>query len=63
LNYRFYTPIKNWRIRIQETGGSDKDSVTIGSDSPNIIEDAESEGMKRVSISGYEINFSYNLRF
>jgi len=63
LNYRFYTPIKNWRIRIQETGGSDKDSVTIGSDSSNIIEDEESEGMKRVSISGYEINFSYNLRF
>jgi hypothetical protein len=63
FNYRLYTPIKNWRMRIQETGGSDKDSVTIGSDSPNIVEDEESEGMKRVSISGYEINFSYSLRF
>jgi hypothetical protein len=63
ISYRLYTPIKNWRIHIQETAGGSKESVTIGSDSKNIIEDANSEGMKQVNISGYDINLSYNLRF
>ena len=38
-------------------------SVTIGSDSPNIVESPESGGMKQVDISGYEINLSFVVRF
>jgi hypothetical protein len=63
LNYRLYSPIKNWRIRIQETAGGSKESVTIRSDSDNILEDAQSEGMKAVNISGAEMSFAYSLRF
>ena len=62
LNYRLYTPIRKWNILIEETGGG-MQSVTIGSDSPNVVESAESEGMKQVDISGYEINLSFNVRF
>lgn len=62
-NYRFYTPIKNWSILIEETSGSSPNSVTIGSDSPNVLELPESEGMKMVRISGYQLRFSLNLRF
>ncbi len=62
FNYRLYTPIRSWSILIEETAGS-MASVTVDSDSPNIIESAESEGMKQVDITGYEINLSFNLRF
>jgi len=61
INYRLYTPIKNWRIKIEETSGKVMDSVTISSDSEHIYE--VEGGMKRVNISGYEVNFSLNLRF
>ena len=62
LNYRLYTPIRNWKILIEETSGS-MQSVTLDSESPNVVESAESEGMKQVDISGYEINISFNFRF
>ncbi|UCB45175.1 MAG: hypothetical protein JSV25_13305 [Spirochaetota bacterium] len=62
INYRLYTPIRNWSILIEETAGS-MHSVTIDSESPNVVESAESEGMKQVDISGFEINLSFNLRF
>ncbi|MCK4804641.1 MAG: hypothetical protein KAT88_08785, partial [Spirochaetes bacterium] len=63
VNYRLYTPIKSWWIKIEETSGSTKESVTIGSGRKNIIEDADSEGMKQVKLSGYELNLSFILRF
>ncbi len=63
LNYRLYTPIENWTIHIEETSGSSKESFEIDSDSPNILEDANTEGLKRVSISGFEATLSYTLRF
>ena len=63
VNYRLYTPIKNWKIHIEETAGSPMESVTIDSDSPNIDKTEESEGMKKVNISGYEINLSFALWF
>lgn len=63
LNYRLYTPIKNWRIRIEETSGGEQESVTIDGDSPNIVEAQGSEGMKRVNISGYDAVFSLTFRF
>jgi hypothetical protein len=62
INYRLYTPIRNWSILIEETGGS-MQSVTLDSESPNVVESAESGGMKQVDISGFEINLSFNLRF
>lgn len=62
-NYRVYTPIKRWSILIEETSGSNPSSVTIESDSPNVLELPESEGMKMVRISGYELRCSLNLRF
>jgi len=37
------------------------ESVTIGSDSEHVYE--LEGGMKRVNISGYEVNLSLNLRF
>lgn len=61
--YRLYTPIKDWRLHIEETSGDDKESVDIGSDSENIENTERSEGMKQVNISGYEINFAFTLRF
>ncbi len=63
LGYRLYTPIKNWRIHIEETAGGSKNSVDIRGDSPNIIENEESGGLKEVHISGYEINAAVILRF
>lgn len=62
FNYRLYTPIRNWNILIEETGGG-MQSVTIDSESPNVEESLESQGMKQVDISGYEINLSFNVRF
>ena len=62
FNYRLYTPIRNWNVLIEETAGS-MQSVTIDSESPNIVESPESEGMKQVDISGYEISLSLNVRF
>jgi hypothetical protein len=62
FNYRLYTPIRSWKILIEETAGS-MHSVTIDSDSPNVAESPESQGMKQVDISGYEINLSFNVRF
>gem|GEM_PF-1916224 len=50
VNYRAYTPIENWRITIEESSGSNKNTVNITSDSENIA----GEGLKRVSISGIE---------
>jgi hypothetical protein len=50
VNYRAYTPIEDWNITIEETSGSSKSSVDITSDSANIA----GEGLKRVSISGFE---------
>ena len=50
VNYRAYSPIENWRITIEESSGSNKNSVNINSDSANIA----GEGLKRVSISGFE---------
>ena len=49
-NYRVYTAIDNWHITIEESSGSDKSKVEITSDSSNIA----GEGLKRVSISGFE---------
>jgi len=63
LNYRLYTPITNWKIHIEETSRGAKESVDIRSDSPNIIENEDSGGMKRVSISGYEVRVALTLRF
>jgi len=63
LGYRLYTPIKNWRIHIEETAGGSKNSVDIRGDSPNIIENEQSGGLKEVRISGYEINVAVVLRF
>lgn len=62
FNYRLYTPIRNWNILIEETGGG-MQSVTIDSESPNVVESPGSQGMKQVDISGYEINLSFNVRF
>jgi hypothetical protein len=62
FNYRLYTPIRNWSILIEETAGS-MQSVTIDSESDNIVESPESGGMKQVDISGYEISLSFNVRF
>ncbi len=50
VNYRAYTPIEDWSITIEETSGSSKSSVDLTSDSENIA----GEGLKRVSISGFE---------
>ena len=61
--YRLYTPIRNWTIRIVETAGSDKESVNLGSDSPNIVESATSGKMKQVNISGYEFTLAFTARF
>ena len=63
LNYRLYTPIENWTIHIEETSGGSKESFDIDSDSANIQENANTEGLKRVSISGFELTLSYTLRF
>jgi hypothetical protein len=62
FNYRLYTPIRNWSILIEETSGN-MTSVTIDSESSNVVESPESQGMKQVDISGYEINLSFNVRF
>jgi hypothetical protein len=62
LNYRLYTPIRDWSILIEETGGS-MQSVTLDSEDNNVVESAESEGMKQVDISGFEISLSFNVRF
>jgi len=61
VNYRLYAPIKHWKIHIEETSGSTMESVTIGSNSKNIYE--LEGGMKRVNISGCEINLSFALWF
>ena len=61
--YRLYTPIRNWTIRIAETAGSDKDSVNLKSDSPNIVELPTSGKMKQVNISGYEFTLALTARF
>ena len=50
VNYRVYTAIDNWHITIEESSGSDKNKVEITSDSSNIA----GEGLKRVSLSGFE---------
>jgi len=63
LGYRLYTPINDWRIHIEETSGGSKNSVDIRSDSPNIIENEDSGGLKEVRISGYELNVAVVLRF
>lgn len=63
VSYRLYTPIRNWKIRVAETAGSDKASVSINSDSPNIIENPESGKMKQVSLSGLEITVALTSRF
>ncbi len=63
LSYRLYTPIQNWRVHIEETSGGAKESVDIRSDSPNLVEYEESEGLKRVKLSGYEIELALCLRF
>jgi hypothetical protein len=63
LGYRLYAPINNWYLTIKETAGSRKNSVTIGGDHENVIEDADSGGMKQVKISGFEATFSFTLRF
>jgi len=60
--YRLYTPIRNWTIRIVETAGSDKDSVDLASDSPNIVE-SETSSMKQVNISGYEFTMAFTVRY
>jgi hypothetical protein len=61
--YRLYTPIRNWTIRIVETAGSDKESVNLASDSPNIVESETSGSMKQVNISGYEFTLAFTVRF
>ena len=61
--YRLYAPISNWYITIKETSGSRKNSVTIKQNDNNIIEDANSGGMKQVRISGFEATLSFILRF
>jgi hypothetical protein len=58
LNYRLYTPIENWTIHVEETSGGSKESFDIDSDSANILENAATEGLKRVSISGFEATLS-----
>jgi hypothetical protein len=50
IDYRAYTPIENWNITIEESSGSNKVKVDTNSDSENIA----GEGLKRVSISGFE---------
>ncbi len=62
VNYRLYIPINDWKIKIKETSGS-KESVTIDSNSRHIHETPDSEGMKQVKLSGYELNLSFILRF
>lgn len=61
VGYRLYTPIKNWKLKIVETSGGTKESVTIGSDNDNI--DELEGGLKKVSITGYEIKLSFDLKF
>jgi hypothetical protein len=63
LGYRLYAPINNWYLTIKETAGSRKNSITIGGDHENVIEDANSGGMKQVRISGFEATLSFILRF
>jgi hypothetical protein len=63
INYRVYTSIDDWEVEIEETSGSNKETVTIDSDSSNIAEIFGSEGLKRVELSGYEFNFAFTFRF
>jgi hypothetical protein len=63
VSYRLYTPIRNWKIRVAETAGSDKASVSIDSDSPNIVENPGSGKMKQVKLSGLEFTLALTSRF
>jgi hypothetical protein len=63
MNYRFYTPIEDWSIAIKETSGSNKDEITIDSNSDNLAGPPLSEGLKRVSITGLEFFGGFTLLF
>ena len=63
VNYRAYTPIEDWSIDIKETSGSSKEEVSIDSNSDNIAEIFDSEGLKRVSISGFEFIAAFTVLF
>ena len=52
VHYRAYIPIENWHITVEESSGSGKEAVNITSGSENIA----GEGLKRVSLSGFELN-------
>jgi hypothetical protein len=63
LGYRAYRPIEDWKIDIKETSGNNKNEVTISSNSDNLYEGYGSEGLKRVSISGFVFSGGFTFLF